>query len=400
MRLRCCSLLAAAACTIYFIASGITGFSVSADAVTTKTLTPQETRDLIGSTISAQYYDGSGMVDFSFEYGGSATLGTMLVDGSPSLSFSQGDTVIWYSAQINPNLSPQYITVDVRPRYSFFDTSVISQMCGLSCGTVPGTSAYSPPSWRWRTSYAGDMIIENQLTANSVYYAICNVAVNGVQQHFTFIDAVFSQQSTFSAYSDRALFYGNGATSASGVMYFFVTCPTISLDSTMASGTNITTSSAGSGDITVDVTVDMTETNGLLGSLLDVLEGIVDAIAGLFVPSEEALEDFKDDMEELCSEHLGGLYEANDLILDYADTFTDTEAAETITFPAVSIPLAGASFEFGGWQVPLKIDEFEFVYTVLALIIDFICTATFLNMCKKKLEIFLSPEGEVISSDS
>lgn len=372
------------------------GTNYTAHASDTKTLTPAETRALIGDTLSAQYYDGTAMQDCTFAYGGTTTIGTMLVDGSPSLTFVQGDSVIWYSAQINPSVNPQYITVDVRPQYSFFDTDVIQQMCGLSCGTVPGVSAYSPPSWRWRTSFGGDTIIENQLTANSAYYAIFNATINATAQHFTFVDVDMTQQATFSAYSNRALFYGNGATS--GTMYFVLTCPTVADASTMASGTDIGTTS--SGDITVNI--DMTETNSILDSILDAIEGVVDAIAGLFVPSEDALTDFKDDMQDLLAEHLGGLYDAEQAVEDYAQTIADadTTATQTIRFPALAIPLGVATFSLGPYDIPLKpyAQDFSILWDALALAIDIIVTTAFINMCRKKLEIFLHPDGEVIVS--
>lgn len=374
---------------------------------TTKTLTPQETRDLIGSTISAQYYDGSSMVDFTFEYGGTAQLGTMLVDGMPTLSFAQGDTVIWYVAQVSPNTNPQYITVDVRPRYSFFDTEYIAQMCGLTCGTVPGTSVYSPPSWRWHTSYNGDTIVENQLTANSAYYAICNVSINNTQQHFTFIDAVFDRQSTFSAYSDRALFYGNAA--VNGYVYLILTCPTISDTSTMASGTGAgTTGSGSSGDLNVTVDVDMSETNGWLSDIADILSGLVDAIVGIFIPDENDLLQWLDDMHDMLREHFGSFIDAMAIIDEVFDAVHEDSASGTapgtsdisVTSSVISLPrdytvsAYGVTFTFlaRDWQMPLVPAGFS---AFLSLFKDFqkiLYLLLFVNMINDKLHHYLSPQ--------
>lgn len=382
-------------------------FDSSASATgTTKTLTPSETRALIGDTISAQYYDGSDMVEFTFSYGGSTTLSSPFVDGSPSLTFAAGDAVIWYSAQVSPNTNPQYITVDVCPRYSFFDTEVIQQMCGLTTDLIPGVSAYSPPSWRWHTSYSGDLIIENQLTANTYYYAICDVSINGSNKHFTFIDADFSQQSTFSAYSDRALFYGNSA--VNGWVYFVVTCPVVSSDSTMASGTNIGTGT-GVGDITVNVDVDMSETNGLLGTIANLISGLVDGIVSIFIPDEDFLLHWLDDMHDMLREHFGSFVDAMTIIDDvfdavHGDTATGTGAgmsnvsvtSATIGLPSdITVPFYGGvsfKFESSDWQMPLVPAGFS---GILGLFVDFqkiIYLIMFINMINNKLHHYLSPQ--------
>ena len=82
----------------------------------TQQLTPTQTRDLIGTTIPAKYFDGTDYVDFSFTYGGSTTVD--LITAQPAPSFAVGDTVIFYTADLSSvSTNPQYITVDLRPQY-------------------------------------------------------------------------------------------------------------------------------------------------------------------------------------------------------------------------------------------------------------------------------------------
>ena len=363
-------------------------------AAGTRTLTPAETRALVGDSIPAQYYDGSAMVDFTFSYGGTVTLGNPFVDGSPSLTFSAGDSVIWYSAQVSPNLNPQYITVDVRPRYSFFDTEIIQQMCGLTTDVIPGVSAYSPPSWRWHTSYSGDLIIENQMTANSAYYAICDVPINNANRHFTFIDCSFSQQSDFSAYSDRALFYGNSA--VSGWMYFIVSCPTISDTSTMASGTDIGSGSgAGGGDVNVSVTVDMEETNSILTTISGLLSGLVDGIKNLFIPTQQDITDFKTGLDTLLSDIFGPLWTAQSLLRTALLELGEIQLADSVLFPGVTIDVSGnQTFTLASQSVPLNPDPTNTTWSsfleAVRLAIDIVCTVMVINMLKDKLEYIIN----------
>lgn len=370
---------------------------------TTQTLTPQETRDLIGSTISAKCYDGSGYTDFSFSYGG--TTQVVSVTASPTPGITAGDTVLYYVADLTTvSTDPQFITCDIRPEYSFFDTQTVYQYIALSSNysyPTPATSAYAPPSWRWHDSLTGDKIFESDATYNNgANYGYFRCAAGGSTWDSTFVEASISSQSDFSAYSYRACFYGNSL--QNGRYVLFISCPVVSSDSTMASGTGIGTTSSGGGSGDITVNVDMTQTNGLLDSILQAIEGVVDAIAGLFVPSEDALTDFKDDMQDLLAEHLGGLYDAEQAVEDYAQTIADadTTATQTIRFPALAIPLGSATFRLGPYDIPLKpyAQDFSILWDALALAIDIIVTTAFINMCRKKLEIFLHPDGEVIVS--
>ena len=231
------------------------GLSVSAETVT-RTLTPSETRMLIGDTIAGKYYNGTEYIDFNFAYGGAGTiLEYQQMAGNTPLS-AVGTPIIYYTAQIAPSLDRNYIQVDLQPQYSFFDTDCVRQTCGLSFGNYV-SPVYSSPSWRWRSSFNGEHLFENTVAAT--YRATCRFSTSNSSYYGTFVDAEITNSSLFSAYSYRVCFYGNNA--SNGFMYFFITCPTVSDESTMASGTFGTTTSgnSGSGDITVNVDVDMTE---------------------------------------------------------------------------------------------------------------------------------------------
>lgn len=174
--------------------------------------------------------------------------------------------------------------------------------------------------------------------------------------------------------------------------------------------TDVTTTDNSAGT-TVIVDVDMTETNSLLGqikqAILGIVEGITNALKDLFIPDEEFLDDFKEDMlgtdqePGFLEEHLGGLYQAIEAIGRIFDEFPDAVAATTIDIPACQIPLAGETLTLGPYSVPLIVEGLpQIFYDGLKFIIDFLCVAAFLNMCRNKLEIFLNPDSEVVQNDS
>jgi len=198
------------------------------------------------------------------------------------------------------------------------------------------------------------------------------------------------------------------------VLYFIVICPYIGSSMSgepPAQTTTVVTTTDNSAGTTVIVDVDMTETNSLLGqikqALLGIVEGITNALKDLFIPDEEFLDDFKEDMlgtdqePGFLEEHLGGLYQAIEAIGRIFDEFPDAVAATTIDIPVCQVPLAGETLTLGPYSVPLIVEGIpQIFYDGLKFIIDFLCVAAFLNMCRNKLEIFLNPDSEVVQNDS
>ena len=199
-----------------------------------------------------------------------------------------------------------------------------------------------------------------------------------------------------------------------GLIYLVVICPYIGSSMSgepPAQTTTAVTTTDNSAGTTVVVDVDMTETNSLLGqikqAILGIVEGITNALKDLFIPDEEFLDDFKEDMlgtdqePGFLEEHLGGLYQAIEAIGRIFDEFPDAVAATTIDIPACQIPLAGETLTLGPYSVPLIVEGLpQIFYDGLKFIIDFLCVAAFLNMCRNKLEIFLNPDSEVVQNDS
>lgn len=124
---------------------------------------------------------------------------------------------------------------------------------------------------------------------------------------------------------------------------------------------------------------------------------ILDGIKGLFIPSEESLIAIKDDFEQLLADRFGAVYESTAVIDNFANAFFNqaqvsamSEGGGTISFPLVSVPLAGTQFTFGGWDVDIVPDGFSGLVDACKIIIDIICTFVFVNALRKRLEEILS----------
>ncbi len=263
-------------------------------------LTPAESLEIFGSEISVKYYNGNDYVDAVARYQGVDSVREIywtddtsyLVAGRQLLRYS-------FSASGISN-NPDYITVDLSPQYSIFDTSMIYTSIGV---TAPQQSidVYQSPQWEWsiagnRVLFEAGSIADSQgllqryrLQSNNLHY-IC------------FVPAYYTAQNTFSAYSLRATF--SGAATFSGQVEVLISVPYISSDASGSSGV-VTTSSASSGGGDINVNVDMSETNSLLDSLVSGINGlgqfILDGLVSLFVPSDDFFDSLIDQLRQRFS---------------------------------------------------------------------------------------------------
>lgn len=372
--------------------------TVEADSVPSggRYLTVNETRQFIGSSFEVTYYNGTEYVTTTATYDSSVGFLSETSE-NPSGFFSGSSWLRYRITATNINSSPAYVTVHCEPSYSLFDTEYIYTCFALSKSTNLGISsqAYQSPNSDW---YIGGSNVNfanhNETATNSGSYAYLTLDNNA---QCAYIPIVHRSQSTFSAYSIDAEFSG-GFTS---LLSFYVMCPYVSDNASGASGTFSSseapvTTASGSGS----QSVDLTETNGLLGRIEIILSGIVDGIKGLFIPDDEFLSDWVDDMKQLLEDHLGGLYQSVTLSITFMQQFPNAVAKQSIFIPACSVPLAGSTFTLGPYTVPLKVDGLPAaLYDGIAYIIDFLASMAFLKMCRNKLEIFLNPDSEVVQSD-
>ena len=367
-------------------------------------MTTSETLSFIGNSLEVTYYDGTDYQTTTALYQTSFSSALTETSESP-VGFVSSSGVPWLVYSFNPtriNTSPNYITVRLQPTYSIFDTNYLYTAVALSAGSNSPASTYTSPSCDW---YIGGSVnhFENSSDSTSNSGRLAYLWMSGNPQLnqfyyngcFTYVPIVHSSASTFSAYCMSCDFNGNSY-GQTLVYYFLVMCPYVSGSASGGSGT-FAPDSGGSGNINVNVDVDMDETNSLLDDIKQGIAGIGQTILGLFVPDDEFMENWIDDMQDLLHDHLGGMYEAVVELQSFWVQFENVQAKSSIHIGECRLPLAGSELVLGNWDVPLKPNGMpQVLYTSLALIIDFLAVMAFLRMCRNKLEIILNPNSEVV----
>lgn len=372
-------------------------------------------RAFFGDTIPAKYYFAGNPTSITFNYFDSFTTPTcgLNVDSDSIIpnpnAMKLYDFVVYKATFPAVNHILEYVTIDdFYLRFGDYARGGFSLSCYVDgvttsawndarnypdnyCGAFPAVCANSDVSAAL-ANYYGIMYFDakqdgNNLTYRNIYYSFDN---GGVLDSLSF--------SGISPLWDPA---GNA-------LFLVVICPYIgsSMSGDPPAATTTTETSSPSTGTSIVVDVDMDETNSLLGQIKQAILGIVEGIKGLFIPDPEYIEDFKefflgtDDDPGFLEDHLGGLYEAVELIDEFIESLLDITPHATFHVPAASIPLAGTNFQVGNWDLSVESEAIpQAAYEALKWLIDFLATAAFLNMCKYKLEIFLNPDTEVVKEE-
>lgn len=134
-----------------------------------------------------------------------------------------------------------------------------------------------------------------------------------------------------------------------------------------------------------------------LGQILDAILAIPEAIsqgmADLFVPSEGKVEEAAEKADEMLSESMGGAFQAGGYVSDVAGAFVEQSTQEQITFPTVTLTFSGVPWTFGGWEVDIVPEGFEWLFDTVALVIDLISTLAFINAMKRRVESVMGGGG-------
>lgn len=355
--------------------------------------------NMIGTEIEFEYYNGSGYVTSVFRYVNTqANGGFEALDSSYSYISSQPFLLFRCDTPSDLSYDPTAITVKLDPIYSIIDTEQINTWIALSASGPVSSDAYQSSTWDWYYSDVGSV------RHTSPEYSQSWTSGRWNNSYFLFIPAMHVSQSVGSGYASTARFYGAKGSYYGQYMFLAIGVPYVSTDAIASSGTfaPAETTTPGTGtDINVNVNVDMTETNGILSGIKqgidNIVTGILNGLKALFIPSDDFMDEFKSDMEDLAEDHLGGLYEAESILVDMFEQFPEVASKNEIYIEPVNIPLAGETLTLGNWHVPLKVAGIPSIfYDGLAFIIDFLCLMAFLRMCRNKLEIFLNPDTEVI----
>lgn len=134
------------------------------------------------------------------------------------------------------------------------------------------------------------------------------------------------------------------------------------------------------------ITTISDKTKEIKDSIVELPEKIGNKILELFVPAPDDLTEYKDKWDELLSDRFGVVYESGTLILDTVQTITAQSASPTIEFPEVSYNFSGTPFTFGGYNVDVVPDGFEFFVDILKTLIDIVVTLAFVNGMRNKYD--------------
>lgn len=366
-----------------------------------------ESYQFYGDTIDVVYYSTTGykhatlnksVNNYVYSRPSGDTEANLFSDAPAWVTSTNLQWVVYGASLSDYSLDPTYLGVSIEPNVHFSDCNALRFACaGYLANTTVSSQAYDGSFIR--VSGQSELIYSNSsYTVNNVFPYWKIDRGNGAFR----VLPVWCDYTSDTLANVSLLQVGlNGVRLDNTRLNIYLSCPLV--NDTAYGGTGVVTGTVAPStgtDINVNVDVDLHETNGLLSGIIDAVDGLIDGLIGLFVPSEEDLEDWCDDMDDLLHDHLGGMYEAVELIDDTYDGYGSVTAVNSFHVDACNIPLAGSTLTLGNWDVPLKTEALPpAFYDALAYIIDFLAVAAFVNMLRRKLEIILNPDSEVVETD-
>lgn len=355
-----------------------------------------------GSSIDCVYYSSTGykhvtLVPSSNHYSYSLQSNPDIYgEDIPSwLNTSTLNYVVYYAVVNDFSNNPSYLGISINPNVNFSDCTALRFCAASYLGSLTTSSqAYDESFIRLYGS--------TELRYTNTPYIKDNVfpymyILRGNNSRFR-VQPVWCDYSSDTLSTVSMMQVGfNGCRLDGNEIDVYLSCPLVN-DSAVPGTGIVTGTSAPSGGSSAD----LTETNGLIGGVIDAIRNLPSTIAqgirGLFVPDPDFMASFKEDMSDTLEDHLGGLYQAEQILVDSFEDLPDVVQKSEIYIPACNIPLAGTTFTLGNWHVPLKVSGLPNIfYEGIAFIVDFLATMAFLKMCRNKLEIFLNPDSEVIT---
>ena len=112
-------------------------------------------------------------------------------------------------------------------------------------------------------------------------------------------------------------------------------------------------------------------------------------LKALFVPDEDFIAEYSSDWDKLLSNKFGCLYEAPALVYNVTENLLNGKPtfSPTISMPEVSIPLPGNNkFTFGGFDVDIVPDGFEFLVDLVKQIVNVVCTIAVIYTLKRRFD--------------
>lgn len=131
----------------------------------------------------------------------------------------------------------------------------------------------------------------------------------------------------------------------------------------------------------------------VFNAILELPSKIMDGITSLFVPSSDDLSGIYDDFEALMSSKLGAIWEVFDIVFGIFEGLSTSAETSTITFPGISLDLAGATFDFGPYEVAIWPAGMEGIQDSVRLATTTVLVVLWLRGLLRKMSQFLSPDS-------
>lgn len=120
---------------------------------------------------------------------------------------------------------------------------------------------------------------------------------------------------------------------------------------------------------------------------------IEDGLMDLFVPNETYIGNFIEAMKGLLGERWGAVYEVVAITLESWESVEVSDVTNTIEFPLVTIPLPdNESFSFGGYDVQIVPNGFDFMAIASKTITGMLVTVAFINGLRKRYDEVMGVE--------
>lgn len=132
----------------------------------------------------------------------------------------------------------------------------------------------------------------------------------------------------------------------------------------------------------------------LIDSILELPSKLWDLISeglkALFVPSDEFVTEFIGNSGGFIEQKLGFVYQGVFMLEELWSNVMDWSSTSRVEFPAVTIPLPdNQSFTFGGYDVKIIPDGFDYIKLICQTMSGLVCTVLFVNGLRKRYDEFM-----------
>lgn len=271
--------------------------------------------------------------------------------------------------------------------FTLTNTDYFYTSCCLLSDTITATG--QKPVWNWNVS-GSSVDFSSRFSSLNAYADY--VKVSGGSPN-AFIPVAYTSQ-TFSDYSSIQIIFPRG--SASATRNFYIACPYVSASGGVTAETQTTapvTTSVPTTGTDINVNVDMSETNSILDRIRVSIGGLIDGIQGLFVPSEEDVILWKNDIADILDDTFGGIPQLEGDLKNTITQLISTQANSTIQIPDINIPYVGTLIT--ARSVALKPSGFDVLFDAIRLGADIVVTVWVFNMVQDKIKALLVGETVV-----